>query len=286
MNTDLVIQFRTVFESGTIARAAEALHMTPGALSRSLKRLESELGCNLFLPSGRNIVPTKEAANFYSSSTEILKSIEDAKNNLKHIRQEKREIKIATFEVFSTHFSGWMIEHLNIDIPFTIFEATPSYIENKILDGLADIGITYIPELHPDLDHLPIADMSMGVFVSSKHKNEDLPFAIPITELGINYLQAKTLDGWPADTYRKIGFKFEMLETALDLASRGKCKIFCPKFIVKIENERLKEKFQLIELDEKIRLPKMKVFLVKKKSLKEDQVLKKINKAIRTVISL
>jgi len=111
MNTDLVIQFRTVFESGTIARAAEALHITPGALSRSLKRLENELGCSLFLPSGRNIVPTKEAANFYSSSTEILKSIESAKSNLKNIRQEKREIKIATFEVFSTHFASWMNEH-------------------------------------------------------------------------------------------------------------------------------------------------------------------------------
>jgi hypothetical protein len=178
-----------------------------------------------------------------------------------------------------------MINHLDIEIPFTIFESTPSYIENKILDGLTDIGITYIPELHPDLDHLPIVDMPMGVFVSSKYRGEDLPFAIPITELGINHLQAKSLDGWPVDTYRNVGYKFEMLETALDLASRAKCKIFCPKFIVKIENERLKEKFQLIEIDEKLRFSKMKVFLVKKKSLKEDQVLKKISKAIRTIIA-
>ena len=286
MNTDLVLQFRTVFESGTIARAATALNMTPGALSRAIKRLEIDLGCTLFMPSGRNIIATKEAELFYHSSSNILQSIEAAKLSVKNIKPAKREFKISTFEVFSTHFIAWMLEQNKFDESITLFESTPGEIEEQILTGQSDLGITYIPQLHPELDHLPIADMPIGVFVQSKSITKDLPFAVPITKLGINHLQQVSLDGWPSDTYRSIQYQFEMLESALDLATRGQCKILCPKFIVKLENERLKDKYKLVEIKEGVKLPKFKVYVVKKKSQPEDQMIKKVCKSLRMVMGL
>lgn len=284
MDTYLVLQFRTVIEAGTIARAAEQLNITAGALSRAMKRLENELDCTLFTPSGRNILPTKEATLFYASSKEIIQSIENAKNALKQKEKSDREFKIATFEVFSTHFMAWMIESQSIQFPVTLFEATPSLIEKSILNGFADYGLTYIPELHPELDHLMIGEMQIGIFVSNKAKNKKLPYAVPITELGVNHLQAKSLDGWPADVPRDIQFKFEMLETALDLTSRGLSKILCPKFLIKIENERFNEKHKLIEQEQKLRLPKLKVYAVKKKSHPEDEYFKKLCKAVRLAL--
>jgi len=284
MDTNLVFQFRSVFEAGTIARAAEQLNMTAGALSRAMKRLENELDCKLFTPSGRNILPTQEATLFYGSSKEIIQSIENAKKSLKQQGLSVRELKIATFEVFSTHFMAWMIENQSIQFPVTLFEATPGHIEKNILNGFADFGLTYIPELHPELDHLMIGEMPLGVFVSQKAKNKELPYAVPITELGINHLQANSLDGWPTNTPRNIQYKFEMLETALDLTSRGLAKILCPKFIVKIENERLNEKHKLVEQEQKIRFPKLKVYAVKKKSQPEDEYFKKLCKAVRMAL--
>lgn len=283
MDTNLVLQFRTVIEAGTIARASEQLNITAGALSRAMKRLEDELGCSLFTPSGRNILPTQEASLFYASSANIIHSIEAAKAGLKK-KAATRELKVATFEIFSTHFMAWMIETQAISFPVTLFEATPSFIERNILNGLADFGLTYTPELHPDLDHLMIGEMAIGVFVANKAKNKELPYAVPITELGISHFQTKSLDGWPTDVPRHIQFKFEMLETALDLTSRGMCKILCPKFIVKIENERLGEKYRLIEQEQKIRFPKLKVYAVKKKSHPEDDYFKKLCKAVRLAI--
>ena len=247
MDTNLILQFRTVLEAGTIARAAEQLNMTPGALSRAMKRLEDELSCALFTPWGRNILPTPEAKLFYNSSENIIRSIENAKASLKKKTTQVKELKIATFEVFSTHFMAWMIENQSVRFPLTLFEAIPGHIEKTILNGFADFVLTYIPELHPELDHLMISEMPIGVFVSQKSKNKDLPYAVPITELGVSHIQAKSLDGWPVDISRNVKFKFEMLETALDLASRGLTKILCPKFIVKIENERLSEKYRLVE---------------------------------------
>lgn len=286
MDTDLIYQFRAVFEAGTLARASEQVSITSGALSRAIKRLENELDTKLFNQSGRNIVPTDEAKKFYISSTEIINAIENAKNSISNVPVEK-SIKISTFEVFSSHFIAWMIDKQKIDFPITLFESTPGKIEKDISNGLADFGLTYIPELHPELDHLSIGKMPIKVFKAKSSKASiNLPFAIPITELGINYLQAKSLDGWPTDVPRDVKYKFEMLETALDLTSRGKCKILCPEFIVKIENQRLLDKYKLVEEPTKIKLPSFKIYAVKKKSTLEDIEFKKICKSIRVALEL
>lgn len=285
MDTNLIYQFRAVYESGTIARASEQIAMTSGALSRAIKRLEYELGVPLFHQSGRNIVPTDHAKKFYISSAQIIKSIDQAKMSLHNISTTK-SINISTFEVFSSHFIAWMIDKQKIDFPITLFESTPAKIEQDILNGLADFGLTYIPELHPDLDHLAIGKMHLGIYKSKSSKGNNLPFAIPITELGINHLQAKSLDGWPTDIHREVKYKFEMLETALDLTSRAKCKILCPEFIVKIENERLLDKYKLIKEATKVKLPSFKVYAIKKKSIPETAEFKKLCKAIRVVLQL
>jgi DNA-binding transcriptional LysR family regulator len=288
MDTNLILQFRTVFEAGTIIRASEQLNMTAGALSRAMKRLELELGCNLFTPSGRNILPTEEAQLFYHSSQSVLESLDHAKRSIKKIQSRTRELKIATFEVFSTHFMAWFIQNQKIDFPVTLFECTPGQIEKNILTGIADYGLTYTPELNTDLDHLMIGEMPIGVFVSAKakdkSKNKDLPYAVPITELGVNHIQAKSLDGWPTDLPRNIRFKFELLETALDLTSRGFSKILCPKFIVQIENGRLNKEHQLLEIEQNIRLTKFKVYAIKKKTQIEDEYFKRMCKGVRLAL--
>ena len=66
--------------------------------------------------------------------------------------------------------------------------------------------------------------------------------------------------------------------------TRGLTKVQCPKFIVKIENERLSEKYRLIEQEQKIRFPKFKVYEVKKISQSEDEYFKKLCKGIRLAL--
>jgi DNA-binding transcriptional LysR family regulator len=284
MNTDLIRQFRTVIEAGTLATAAEHLHLTPSALSRAMKRLEAELDCALFTPSGRNLLPTPEAQKFYASSGAILRGIDDAKAVLQKRAPAVRELRLSTFEVFSTHFSGWMIETLDLPCTVTLLEAPPGKIEEQILSGISDFGLTYAPELNPELDHLAIGEVSFAVHVSTRAKGLDLPYAVPITRLNTPFLPTQTLDGWPVGVPRTIRYRFEMLETALDLASRGLAQVICPEFLVKIENERLNARHQLERQSIGIPLPKFKVYAIKKKNHPEDATFKQICKAVRMVL--
>ena len=51
-----LLYFHTIADTGNLTRAAEQLHVSPPALSNSLKRLERDLGVELFDRVGRNLV--------------------------------------------------------------------------------------------------------------------------------------------------------------------------------------------------------------------------------------
>lgn len=56
--------FLMVYETGSVRAAAEALHVTPPAVSAAVAALESALGTTLFGRAGRGIVPTPAGETF------------------------------------------------------------------------------------------------------------------------------------------------------------------------------------------------------------------------------
>lgn len=67
-----------------ITRAAEILHIAQPALTQSIKRLENELGVQLFIRNGRNIILSDTGKLFYKKITPIL-------NQLENVADEVRE---------------------------------------------------------------------------------------------------------------------------------------------------------------------------------------------------
>src|SRR5713226_94795 len=53
--------FLAVLEGPTMTRAAESLHLSTAAVSLQLQSLASELGVQLFVRSGRKLIPTSAA---------------------------------------------------------------------------------------------------------------------------------------------------------------------------------------------------------------------------------
>ena len=61
MNLNKLIIFKTLYESGTTSKAANALHVTRSAISQNLTKLETELGVQLFIRSPKGLIPTSTA---------------------------------------------------------------------------------------------------------------------------------------------------------------------------------------------------------------------------------
>jgi DNA-binding transcriptional LysR family regulator len=73
-----VTVFIAVVEAGTIARAAEALGLSPSGVSRSLARLEQRVGARLLARTTRSLSLTDEGRRFYGQVGPHLAGIEEA----------------------------------------------------------------------------------------------------------------------------------------------------------------------------------------------------------------
>lgn len=67
--------FLGVVEHGSIARAADELHVAQSAISLHLNRLEKELGCSLVHRTPRGIVPTESGVRLASRARSVLTDI-------------------------------------------------------------------------------------------------------------------------------------------------------------------------------------------------------------------
>ena len=67
-----------VVEAGTIVRAAEALGLSPSAVSRALSRLEQRVGARLLARTTRSLTLTDEGRRFYEQVGPHLAGIEEA----------------------------------------------------------------------------------------------------------------------------------------------------------------------------------------------------------------
>src|SRR4051812_3199774 len=101
METNRLHQFCVIAETGNLRKAAEMLGISHGGLSKSLKVLEEEVGLELVIPSGRGLAVTDEGREFHARAKAFLSQLDSltAKSS-----QKSRELRVGTFEVFSTYF--------------------------------------------------------------------------------------------------------------------------------------------------------------------------------------
>src|SRR5215212_5793536 len=63
-------------------RAAEDLHVAQSALSHQIKRLEAELGTELFERTSRSVVPTEAGEAFAARARRILAEVEEVRDDI------------------------------------------------------------------------------------------------------------------------------------------------------------------------------------------------------------
>lgn len=74
--------FHAVAEVGSVAQAARQLCLTRSALSHSLRTLEADLGCDLFLRQDRKMELTAAGRRFLPQARAILEAMEEARRSL------------------------------------------------------------------------------------------------------------------------------------------------------------------------------------------------------------
>ena len=241
MDINRIRQFCTVVETGHLRNAAELLNMSPGALSKAMKLLQQEMRSKLLTQDGRGIRITDEGRRMYASAQRVLAEFASMLASASSVAgQQSKTIRIASFELFTSYFMGKLAKDYFPTELFHVAEKGPGQIEEAILNQTSDLGLTYAPVPHNELEFLKIGQFENGIFVRrGAFRNVAIsliPFAAPITAVSGSPTGITSLDGWPSDIPRFVKYRFELLETGLETTRLGLSAIFCPDFVVPLQN--------------------------------------------------
>jgi len=289
METNRLRQFCVIAETLNLRKASELLGISHGGLFKSLKVLETELGYALFRKEGRGIVFTDGGQKFYPKAQKFLQAHSEL---LREDSTAANTFRIGTFEVFSTYFFSGVLAKEFSDQQIVLRELIPGHLEKALIQDEIDLGITYDPIPMQGLQILPIVKCTMGIFRNKDaFRNisfDQIPFAAPVFPIDSAVSGVKGLDGWPDDKVkRRIQYKVDMMETALQLCSEGRAVGFFPDFVVKLYNKTRPKDLQLIRFKgpKNLKTVKRMIYLVLRTSSDESQAVKKIAKCIRIGLS-
>jgi len=290
MVTNKLRYFCTIAETGSMRKASELLRISPPALSKAIRLLESDLGMKLVNRSGRNIIITKQGRNLATKSAELIQAFDRLREDTERSEVHHKEIRIATFEVFSTYALSFLKNLDWNERPLVFHEVLPGELERKLIEGQVDIGITYMPVPMPEVEYLKVCSIQMGVFALKTAfpgvEQMKLPFVVPVMPLTGTPTRVRGLDGWPEDAYpRRVRYRVTLMETALELCRQGRAAGFFPLFVVAEHNARYKEEYRLMRRPSPYptRTCMADVYIVKRKGEEEDRVTKQLARAIRMV---
>lgn len=145
INFELYRVFYTVAKHKSITKAAEELHITQPAISKSIKNLENALNGELFKRTRKGVILTEEGKEFYNYISIAIEYINNAEHKFTElINLESGTIKIGINTTLTKLFLLPFIEEFHKLYSKIRIELTPgltSELITKLKNGLLDIVI-------------------------------------------------------------------------------------------------------------------------------------------------
>ncbi|MGF1464499.1 MAG: LysR family transcriptional regulator [Sandaracinaceae bacterium] len=294
MDIRRLLQFRTVVEAGGLNAAAPLLHLSSGALSKSIQKLEGELGDALFDRSGRTLELTDYGRRIYARSERLLSEYRSFLRAAETEDAMPPAVRLATFEPFSTYVLGALVE-AQPDLAardWRVLDVGVGEIERAIRDGEADLGVTYAPAPRRGVAFQRLVRTGFGIYgrpdAFAGVPPADYVYAAPVTRLAMNAEALLAADGWPSTFLpRRVRYRLTSLESALELARRGRCAIHLPHFIARLHDRQAPASGRLVGLPPPsgYRAPRPWVHLAMREEDRESTLLRELGRAMASVLS-
>ena len=155
-----------------ITRAAQRLRVSQPNITVAIKKLEAELGVQLFDRSQKQLSLTPEGKVFLRRIEIALRNIQDAILEVNDYKQlQKGTIKIGIPPMMGAYlfpkvFSGFRQIHPHLDI--LLYEEGSLSIREKLESDALDFGSIIVPESTPNLNVLKMSRNQLMVCVSQK----------------------------------------------------------------------------------------------------------------------
>ncbi len=147
MEIEQLRQFLAVAETQNITRAAERIGLSQPALSRSISRLEEELGQPVFERQTRKVILTDAGQLLHSRAQQIVAIVEDTKAEISDDGESGR-IRLAAIPTIAPFYLPELLQRFAKDNPkatVTVQEDTTDNLLKCCTQGEVDLAIVALP---------------------------------------------------------------------------------------------------------------------------------------------
>jgi DNA-binding transcriptional LysR family regulator len=165
--------FLAVMESSSMTHAAQQFHLSPGAVSLQLHSLANEIHADLFVRSGKRLIPTPAAIRLAERAKDVVRSISQIEHEFADdVSKDVRPFQFATGVTTLIHQLGRPLRELRKRFPNADIGVTVGVTE-EIVAGLHerrfDLGLISLPVPPENLKLLPLFDEELLVLRPSTH---------------------------------------------------------------------------------------------------------------------
>jgi len=147
MELDQLRYFLRVAERGNFTRAAEDLRVSQPALSRSILKLEEELGQPVFERRTRSVALTDAGTLLQSRAQQVLTILEDTKAEITDDGESGR-VRIGAIPTIAPYFLPHILQQFSVEHPqatLIVQENTTDALLKSITQGEIDLAILALP---------------------------------------------------------------------------------------------------------------------------------------------
>lgn len=173
---------KAIEEQGSLTAAAESLHLTQSALSHTIKKLEQQIGTDVWTKEGRTLKLTQAGSYLQREAGRILPQLERVDEMLKQFASgDKGTLRIGMEcypcyhwlqQVIKPFLNDWPGVDIDISQRFK-FGGVAALFNNEI-----DILITPDPIFKPGITYLPVFPYEQVLVVAQNHPLAEKPFIL------------------------------------------------------------------------------------------------------------
>lgn len=184
--------FVTAASAGSYSQAAKQLFVSPQAISKGVKMLESRLGITLFERGPNGIALTSFGKTFYKESEAVIRSLERLQDLAEqHLKDYSATLSVGIHSLCFKEHGGSIDWNDLLEFQETNQDLAPNFIEMRgdstiesVNSGALDFGISVLPRKNPhNLESRLLKRFSLSALVSKGYGYFNTQDQISIKEL-------------------------------------------------------------------------------------------------------
>ncbi|MFC5584991.1 LysR substrate-binding domain-containing protein [Nitratireductor kimnyeongensis] len=172
-NVRQIETFNAFMTSGSVTKAAEALHVSQPAVSKLLKLFEDSCEIQLFNRDTGRLVPTPEARVLYTETAKLEAGVLRVHKAAREIREfDRGQLTIVGFPAIGLQLIPRVVADMlgrDTGLKVTLLTRTSPSIADVMLTRSADFGLSLVPATHSMLHCEPFAQLPMICALPADH---------------------------------------------------------------------------------------------------------------------